>query len=284
MTLRESPRRLGLVRARAVTEVHLVFPGRLRRPCRPSGGNTYDRQISAGLAELGWTVVVHEVSDAWPAPGPATAEAVDRVLAHIPVDRLVVSTGCSAPCGRDRAASGTQRDSGCVALVHMPDPPGGPPDAVLRAVAARRHHQSLDRPNLDRATRTPDRQGDRGASRCAIRRAGDGHGDRECPALRGRGRPAQGARPPRSLRSPGCRTGPGRVRASAPSTASRGSSDSSDAVLTDHEIADRVQFTGPLTGADLDRRVREPLTCSCCRRGSRATAWSSPRRSHVVCR
>ena len=116
-----------------MTEIHLVLPAGYDDPHRPSGGNSYDRQVSSGLAGLGWTVVTHEIPDAWPTPGPAVADTVDRQLGRIPADRVVVVDGLLGTV----AAAVLVRQAArlrLVALVHMPGPPGGPPDAVLHAV------------------------------------------------------------------------------------------------------------------------------------------------------
>ena len=58
------PRRVGELRAAAVTEVHVIVPEGIDDPARPSGGNTYDRRVCRGLAALGWAVHEHA-----PAPG-----------------------------------------------------------------------------------------------------------------------------------------------------------------------------------------------------------------------
>ncbi len=44
-----------------MTAVHVVVPEGIDDPARPSGGNTYDRQVCRGLAALGWTVHEHAV-------------------------------------------------------------------------------------------------------------------------------------------------------------------------------------------------------------------------------
>lgn len=116
-----------------MTKIHLVLPAGYDDPHQPSGGNIYDRQVSVGLAELGWTVVGHEVPDAWPAPGPAIVSAVDRQLANIPTDRVVLVDGLVGAAAATALVRHADRLR-LVALVHMPGPPGGPPDAVLRAV------------------------------------------------------------------------------------------------------------------------------------------------------
>ena len=49
-----------------MTEVHVIVPEGIDDPARPSGGNTYDRQVCRGLAALGWTVRQHPVPGPWP--------------------------------------------------------------------------------------------------------------------------------------------------------------------------------------------------------------------------
>jgi hypothetical protein len=42
-----------------VTDLHVVVPAGIHDPSRPSGGNTYDRRLVAGLNDLGWHVHEH---------------------------------------------------------------------------------------------------------------------------------------------------------------------------------------------------------------------------------
>jgi glycosyltransferase involved in cell wall biosynthesis len=115
-----------------VTEVHLLVPAGYTDPNRPSGGNAYDGHVAAGLAELGWTVVVHEVPDTWPAPDVAVDRAIAAQLARIPAGRVVVVDGLLATAAASALVAQAARLC-LVALVHMPGPPGAPPGAVLRA-------------------------------------------------------------------------------------------------------------------------------------------------------
>ncbi len=39
--------------------MHVVVPGGIDDPAKPSGGNAYDRRICNGLAALGWDVHEH---------------------------------------------------------------------------------------------------------------------------------------------------------------------------------------------------------------------------------
>ncbi len=70
-----------------MTEVHVIVPEGIDDPTRPSGGNTYDRQVCRGLATLGWTVHEHAV------PGAALARTVRRIPdgAVVLVDGLIAS-------------------------------------------------------------------------------------------------------------------------------------------------------------------------------------------------
>jgi glycosyltransferase involved in cell wall biosynthesis len=47
-----------------VSELHFIVPEGIRDPARPSGGNTYGRRVGDGLAALGWTVHEHAVTGA----------------------------------------------------------------------------------------------------------------------------------------------------------------------------------------------------------------------------
>src|SRR3954468_5403363 len=71
---------MGDLRAAAVTEVHVIVPEGIDDPARPSGGNTYDRQVCLGLAALGWTVHEHAV---------AGAADLARTVARIPDGAVV---------------------------------------------------------------------------------------------------------------------------------------------------------------------------------------------------
>jgi glycosyltransferase involved in cell wall biosynthesis len=115
-----------------VTEVHLVLPAGYDDPRRLSGGNIYDQHLSTGLAQLGWSVARHEIPHAWPAPGPSIIDSVDEVLTSIPDDRVVVLDGLLGAVAAT-ALVGHANRLRLVALVHMPGPPGGPPGSVLRA-------------------------------------------------------------------------------------------------------------------------------------------------------
>jgi glycosyltransferase involved in cell wall biosynthesis len=100
-------------------EVHVVVPWGIDDPARPSGGNTYDRRICRGLADLGWTVHEHAVRGAWPSPGEAGRAALADALARIPDGAVVLLDGLIASAA-PRALVPQARRLRQVVLVHMP--------------------------------------------------------------------------------------------------------------------------------------------------------------------
>jgi glycosyltransferase involved in cell wall biosynthesis len=102
-----------------VTTVHAVLPDGIDDPARPSGGNVYDRHVCSGLASLGWSVQEHAVHGFWDRPDPTALAGLAGVLQGIPdgavvlLDGLVAST---APAVLVPQASRLR----LVVLVHMP--------------------------------------------------------------------------------------------------------------------------------------------------------------------
>ncbi len=86
-----------------MTAVHFIVPEGIDDPARPSGGNTYDRRVAQGLADLGW--VVHEDSLS--------------ALEHIPDGALVLLDGLIASPAPDRLVPHADRLRQVV-LLHMP--------------------------------------------------------------------------------------------------------------------------------------------------------------------
>lgn len=124
-------------------EVSVVVPAGLDDPARPSGGNTYDRELFAGLRALGWEVRRHDVI-AEDRPGGAgyPAPALAAALAGVPSGGAVLLDGLVASDHPHvlRAEAGRLR---LVLLVHLPLALAVPDDdeararegAVLRCVA-----------------------------------------------------------------------------------------------------------------------------------------------------
>jgi glycosyltransferase involved in cell wall biosynthesis len=84
-------------------EVHLIVPEGIDDPTRPSGGNTYDRRVAQGLTELGWVVHEHDIS----------------ALASIPDGAVVLLDGLIASPAPDVLVPHARRLRQVV-LMHMP--------------------------------------------------------------------------------------------------------------------------------------------------------------------
>jgi len=102
-----------------VTEVHVIVPAGIDDPARPSGGNTYDRRVCAGLAALGWTVHEHGVPGAWPRPGEEGHAALAHAVRRIPDGAVVLLDGLIASAAPEALAPHARRLRQVV-LVHMP--------------------------------------------------------------------------------------------------------------------------------------------------------------------
>jgi glycosyltransferase involved in cell wall biosynthesis len=76
--------------------VHVLVPGGIDDPRRPSGGNTYDRRVCLALADLGWQVEVHEVEGGWPWTAALGGDGLRRALAGIPEGSVVLVDGLLA--------------------------------------------------------------------------------------------------------------------------------------------------------------------------------------------
>jgi glycosyltransferase involved in cell wall biosynthesis len=98
--------------------LYAVLPGGIDDPAAPSGGNTYDRRVLAGLAA---SHDVHEIAVAatWPRPGPAARAALGRTLAELPDGATVLLDGLVAGAVPEllEPQAGRLRQ---VVLVHLP--------------------------------------------------------------------------------------------------------------------------------------------------------------------
>jgi glycosyltransferase involved in cell wall biosynthesis len=117
-----------------VTQVHVVVPEGVDDPRRPSGGNTYDRRVCAGLRTLGWVVQEHRAAGRWPRVDLASRAGVATALDRIQDGSLVLLDGLVASVLPEvlRRHAGRLR---LVLLMHMPlDEP--PEREVVSTVAA----------------------------------------------------------------------------------------------------------------------------------------------------
>jgi glycosyltransferase involved in cell wall biosynthesis len=102
-----------------VTAVHVVVPDGIDDPTRPSGGNTYDRQVCRELSSIGWSVHEHPVPGAWPRRDARSLAALAGVLERIPSDAVVLLDGLIASTAPDVLVPHARRLR-LVVLVHMP--------------------------------------------------------------------------------------------------------------------------------------------------------------------
>jgi glycosyltransferase involved in cell wall biosynthesis len=102
-----------------VSTVHVVVPDGIDDPCRPSGGNTYDRRVCDGLTTLGWSVHEHAVPGGWPRPEAASLTSLGEVLRGIPDGSVVLLDGLVASTARDVLVPEARRLR-LIVLVHMP--------------------------------------------------------------------------------------------------------------------------------------------------------------------
>ncbi len=106
--------------------VHVVVPGGIDDPARPSGGNAYDRRICHGLAALGWDVHEYAVDGGWPWPDAEAQRALVRVIAQLPDGAVVLIDGLIASTVPAVLVPHARRLV-LVVLVHLPlgdGPPG----------------------------------------------------------------------------------------------------------------------------------------------------------------
>ncbi len=102
-----------------MTVVHVVVPDSIDDPSRPSGGNSYDRRICAGLAATGWSVQVRPVPGSWPSPDPAATAALAGAVAGVPDGAVVLVDGLIASAVPEVLVPEAARLR-LVVLVHMP--------------------------------------------------------------------------------------------------------------------------------------------------------------------
>jgi glycosyltransferase involved in cell wall biosynthesis len=127
-----------------VKALTVVVPDGIDDPALPSGGNVYDRRICSGLAATGWSVDVRAVPGSWPRPDGAASEILSAVIAGIPDGALVLLDGLVASAVPEVLVPEARRLR-LVVLVHMPLGNAAPGDdaaartrecAVLSAAAA----------------------------------------------------------------------------------------------------------------------------------------------------
>ena len=76
--------------------VHVIVPEGFDNPGRPTGGNIYDRRVCAGLAHVGWEVLVATVDAAWPVPDSGARADLARIVSAIPDGEIALIDGLIA--------------------------------------------------------------------------------------------------------------------------------------------------------------------------------------------
>ncbi|QEC46435.1 glycosyltransferase family 4 protein [Baekduia soli] len=120
-----------------MTEVHVIVPEGIDDPARPSGGNTYDRQVCRELAARGTAVREHPVAGAWPRRDASGHTALAHALQRIPDGAVVLLDGLIACAAPEMLVPQAGRLAQVV-LVHMPLG-DRPPEGEAAAVRAREH-------------------------------------------------------------------------------------------------------------------------------------------------
>ena len=99
--------------------VHVIVPEGFDHPGQPTGGNIYDRRVCAGLAEAGWNVLVTTVAAAWPAPDSGARADLARIVSAIPGGETVLIDGLIASPAAAQLLPHADRLRMTV-LLHMP--------------------------------------------------------------------------------------------------------------------------------------------------------------------
>ncbi|WP_329002776.1 glycosyltransferase family 4 protein [Kribbella sp. NBC_00709] len=102
-----------------MTEVHVLVPDGIDDPRRPSGGNVYDRRVCCELMALGWSVHEHAMAGQWPQPDAAARLAVGTALARVPDGGVVLVDGLLASVVPEVMEPEADRLR-LVVLMHMP--------------------------------------------------------------------------------------------------------------------------------------------------------------------
>ena len=102
-----------------MSTVHAVVPDGIDDPGRPSGGNSYDRHVCRRLRALGWTVREHALAGSWPRPDAESLAGLAGVVSGIPDGALVLLDGLIASTAPEVLVPQGRRLR-LVVLVHMP--------------------------------------------------------------------------------------------------------------------------------------------------------------------
>jgi glycosyltransferase involved in cell wall biosynthesis len=96
----------------------MVWPAQVVDVAAPSGGNVYDRRVSAGLSSLGWNVDEILVGGDWPRPDAAARAELTSALENLDFGEIVLFDGLVA-CGVPEIVVPAARRLRVVVLVHL---------------------------------------------------------------------------------------------------------------------------------------------------------------------
>ena len=123
--------------------VRVVVPEGYDDPHLPSGGNTYDRALVAGLVAARRPATAHPVAGSWPRPTARDLAGLRAVLAGVPDGAQVVVDGLVASSAAPVLVPECRRLRVTV-LVHMAlGRPGGPPGTRADAPVTRQERAVL---------------------------------------------------------------------------------------------------------------------------------------------
>ncbi len=109
----------GALEGRDIVRVHVVVPEGFDDPGQPTGGNIYDQRVCAGLAQVGFQVLIATVAAPWPVPGSGARADLARIVSAIPDGETVLIDGLIASPTAAQLLPHTGRMRMTV-LLHMP--------------------------------------------------------------------------------------------------------------------------------------------------------------------
>jgi glycosyltransferase involved in cell wall biosynthesis len=98
--------------------VHVVVPAGIDDPARVSGGNRYDRKLCDGLRDAGWAVAEITAPGSWPRPDVSALGALARSLDVLPDGAILLVDGLIASAAAEVLVPRAGRLH-LVVLVHM---------------------------------------------------------------------------------------------------------------------------------------------------------------------
>ncbi|MFE1173878.1 glycosyltransferase family 4 protein [Streptomyces sp. NPDC058773] len=99
--------------------VHFVLPGDIDDPAAPSGGNTYDRRVCRDLPAAGWHIQPYPLPGSWPRPDATARAGLAGRLAALPDGAVVLLDGLVA-CGVPEILAPEAARLRLAVLVHLP--------------------------------------------------------------------------------------------------------------------------------------------------------------------